>query len=61
MTLPGERVGKLELRTFCKVWEVVQLQAVDSEWKKKELQYQEGFCLNRKHMMNSERKGHNQG
>lgn len=61
MTLPGERVGKLELRTFCKVWEVVSVTSCGFRMEEERITVSRGFCLNRKHMMNSEQKGHNQG
>lgn len=60
MTLPGERVGKLELRTFCKVWEVVSVTSCGFRMEER-ITVSRGFCLNRKHTMNSEQRGHTQG
>lgn len=61
MTLPGECVGKLELRTFCKVWEVVSVTSCGFRMKEERITVSTGFCLNRQHMMNSERRGCTQG
>lgn len=61
MTLPGERVGKPELRTFCKVWEVVSVTSCGFRMEEERFTVPRGFCFNRKHMMNFEWRGHIQG
>lgn len=57
MTLHGERVGKLELRTFCKVWEVVSISSCRFKMEEERITVSREFCLNGKHVMNSERRG----
>ena len=60
MTLHGERGGKPELRTSCKVWEVVSVTSCRLEMEER-ITVSREFCLNGRHMMISERRGHTRG